>query len=45
LQHVLETNAYQLVGQFPADGDVVSRLHQWLVTHQEIQVADRPGIC
>jgi hypothetical protein len=49
LQHVLETNAYQLVGQFPADGDpvngdVVSRLHQWLVAHQEIQVADSPGI-
>ena len=45
LQHVLETNAYQLVGQFPADGDVVSRLHQWLLTHQESQVADKPGIC
>jgi len=44
LRQVLETRTYKLAGQIPEASNAVDRLRQWLETHQEIEIADGPGV-
>lgn len=45
LEVAIAASEYELEGQVPADGEIVPRIQQWLMTFAvEIQVARRPNV-
>jgi hypothetical protein len=44
LQAALASGSYRVVGQVPADADIVSRIVEWLAARgQQIEIASRPN--
>jgi len=44
LENDLHTGTFTIVGQHPADADVIGRLRSWFAEHREWPVADRPNV-
>jgi hypothetical protein len=45
LQSALASGSYRLLGQVPADADIISRIRNWLAARdQHINIANRPNV-
>ena len=44
LKHALDHQQFQLVGQVPAEGDLICQLKKWLENLDELTIADSPRV-
>jgi hypothetical protein len=40
---LINTQAFDVVGQVPQDGDILGRLKRWFASHRNVQIAQRPN--
>jgi hypothetical protein len=40
---LINTNAFEVVGQVPQNADILGRLKRWLELHNDVQIAQRPN--
>lgn len=44
LRDAIQANQFELIGQFPVDGDAIGQLKRWLGEFQEFKVASEAGV-
>jgi hypothetical protein len=44
LRDAMQTEQFELIGHFPADGDAIGQLERWLGEFQEFKVASEAGV-